>query len=80
MSKNNSVLFYIFGSIYDKNRLIIPFYISFILKKWKQVPQYHRVIENDEWWGKGFTDWVSTRNAEPLFRGHNQPNFLAQQL
>lgn len=37
------------------------------------LPQYHRVIENDEWWGKGFTDWVSTRNAEPLFRGHNQP-------
>ena len=37
------------------------------------LPQFHRVKENDEWWGEGYTDWVSTRNAVPYFEGHNEP-------
>ena len=37
------------------------------------LPQYHRTEENDMWWGEGFTDWVSTQKARPLFDNHVQP-------
>jgi len=37
------------------------------------LPQFYPTPENDKFWGEGFTDWVSTENAKPLYKGHNQP-------
>ncbi len=37
------------------------------------LPQYHQDPANDEFWGKGFTDWDNVRSTAPMFAGHRQP-------
>lgn len=38
------------------------------------LPQFHETLENNMWWGEGYTEWTAVKNARSYLKGQRQPH------
>ncbi len=62
-SRSSQYVPYLHHDIGEKKVHLAAYYLT----------QFHPNPQNDEWWGKGITEWNNVNQAIPQFIGHYQP-------